>query len=232
MVLTTDAGPNLHPSCAKRFAIAELMAYVAGWDDVAWLARFNKNIGQFSDDGITFRGAYGPRMAWSWATLFELLERDPDTRQAICQIYTPDDLTVESKDKPCNTSFQLQVIDGFLHMTVYQRSCDLVWGFPYDHFSFCTILILMANQLNLLPGTVTRLMANAHVYEPHAQFYGIERVMKAMEPAQVEMWYPPVLKFDGFRNAAIEARRVMESSGKVFTSEAAKNLAFFLEGTS
>lgn len=216
IVLTTAAGPNLHPTCSKKFAIAELMAYVAGWDDVAWLARFNKNIAQFSDDGVTFAGAYGPRMAWSWDTLIKLLQEDPDTRQAVCQIYTPSDLTNDSRDKPCNTMFQLQRVGPYLHMSIYQRSCDLVWGLPYDHFSFSTLLILLANELALLPGNVTRYIANAHVYEAGANYATHERTQRAMEPAQMEMWYPPLLMFRQFRDLAIMTRQKIEGSEERF----------------
>ena len=230
LLITTHARPNLHPTCSKKFAIAELMAYVAGWNDVAWLERFNKNIAQFSDDGKTFAGAYGPRMAWSWGRLFELLREDPDTRQAICQIYTPHDLTAISKDKPCNTMFQLQREGPFLNMSLYQRSCDLIWGLPYDHFSFATILILIANELDLLPGHVTRFIANAHVYEPHAEYYGIDRIHKAMALVNMEMWYPPKLKFFDFRDLAIETRRMIDSAGCARGTDGAVGLAQLLLG--
>ncbi len=207
----------------KKFAIAEFMAYACGWDDVAWLKRFNKNIAQFSDDGLTFKGAYGPRIESSVFALLKLLEDDPETRQAICQIYHPDDLTSESKDKPCNTEFQLQAVKNVngnyeLNMTVNQRSCDLVWGLPYDHFSFSTLLVLFAGQLGMYPGNVTRLIVNAHVYEPEAGYADFARVQKAMEPIETAFWSPPAKGFLEFREAAQIARYKME--GKVPPLEA------------
>lgn len=199
---------------AKRFAIAELMAYVAGWDDVAWLARFNKNIGQFSDDGVSFYGAYGARISELIQPLLTLLTEDPETRQAVCQIYDPTDLMAVTKDKPCNTMFQLQTIGHVLDMTVYQRSCDLVWGLPYDHFSFSTLLILFAHQLGLQPGRVIRVIGNAHVYEPAAGFADQARLDKAMEKQHTELWLPNPNSLLAFRETAMIARYYIEAADK------------------
>lgn len=226
VVIDTQAVENLPigNGFSKKFAIAELMAYAAGWDDVAWLARFNKNIAQFSDDGVSFRGAYGPRMAWSLGALCTLLNEDPETRQAICQIYQADDLTTESKDKPCNTMFQLQsskTVNGTveLHMTIYQRSCDLVWGLPYDHFSFSTLLILFAYQLRMQPGRVTRVIANAHVYEPEAGFANEGRLARAMQPIETMFWEPPSGGLFAFRETCQIARYQIEGKHDPLTEE-------------
>jgi len=212
VILETHADENMlvGNGFSRRFAIAELMAYCAGWDDVAWLARFNPNIAQFSDDGHSFYGAYGPRIENAMPWLISLLKEDPETRQAVCQIYHPEDLWNESKDKPCNTMFQLQAVGGRLNMTIYQRSCDLVWGLPYDHFSFSTILLLIAHELKLRAGSVTRIIANAHVYEPEAGFAGDGRIARAMEPQEVTFWIPGPTSFFAFRNTAMLVRAKIE----------------------
>jgi len=211
VVLETPVFPNLLAGLNKKFAIAELMAYVAGWDDVAWLTRFNKNIAQFSDDGITFAGAYGPRLAWGWGVTISRLLSDPYTRQAYIPIYQPSDMTSDSKDIPCNTSIQLQIQGGKLCATVYQRSCDLIWGLPYDHFSFATMLHLVAGQLGLETGTITRIVVNAHVYTAQAGYASDKRVDLAMATEEIESWRPAPYKFSDFRDAAIEVRKAIEA---------------------
>jgi thymidylate synthase len=217
VVIDTIAVENLPigNGFSKKFAIAELMAYCAGWDDVAWLARFNKNIAQFSDDGLSFYGAYGPRIAAHLQPLLTLLTEDPETRQAVCQIYDPADLMAVTKDKPCNTMFQLQSttnVNGTveLHMTIYQRSCDLVWGLPHDHFSFSTLLILFAHQLGMRPGRVTRMIANAHVYEPEAGYANLARLNRAMEKQQTGYWAPKPNSLLAFRETSMIARYYIE----------------------
>ena len=45
-----------------RFLFAEALWILEGKEDVATIAPFSKHIVQFSDDGETFFGAYGPRI--------------------------------------------------------------------------------------------------------------------------------------------------------------------------
>lgn len=217
VVLIHRIDHNLLTGLSRRFAIAELMAYVAGWEDVRWLAHFNKNIAQFSDNGIVFSGAYGPRMQEQIARVLFMLREDPHSRQAVVQIFTKNDLIPcdgkVSKDIPCNTMFQLQVVGGLLNMTIYQRSCDLVWGLPYDHFSFTCLLYLLAKELELEPGVVVRHIANAHVYSPRAVYADEERIYKAVNTAGGHTWFPVPTKFSEFRAAAIQTRTDYETPG-------------------
>src|SRR5712691_3901798 len=46
-----------------RFMVAEWLWIALGRNDVATVARYNPEIAQFSDDGLTFTGAYGPRLS-------------------------------------------------------------------------------------------------------------------------------------------------------------------------
>lgn len=211
VVVDSHAIPEIPRShwFGRRFAIAELMSYVCGWDDVAWLARFNKNIAQFSDNGVSFNGAYGPRINASIGTVLKNVRDDLHTRQAVLHIFRNEDLEIETKDIPCNTSFQLQSVNGTLNMTIYQRSCDLVWGFPYDHFSFSAMLYLLAVELGLSVGITTRFIANAHVYLPN-EYQSESRIQAAMEPMVTDLWVPKPNSWRAFHIAAQEARYLIE----------------------
>lgn len=212
VVLEHNCFGNLLAGLNKRFAIAELMAYVAGWDDVAWLGTFCKNVAQFSDDGERFAGAYGPRMVPCWPNILRLLTEDQDTRQAYVPIYDQGDLGNPSKDIPCNVGFQLQAHGGHLNMAVFQRSSDLIWGLPYDHLSFTCLLVLVAGELNLVPGMLTRFITNAHVYVPEAGYASSARIQAALETVDSETWWPIPADFYRFQLAAIETRADFENS--------------------
>jgi len=213
VVLIHRCDHNLLTGLSRRFAIAELMAYVCGWEDVRWLAHFNKNIGQFSDDGVIFAGAYGPRISEQVARVLFMLREDPHSRQAIVQIFRQTDLVRQTKDVPCNTSFQLQIVGGLLNMSINQRSCDLVWGLPYDHFSFSCLLYLLAKELGLEPGAVTRFIANAHVYLPRAGYADEKRIEAATTTAGGMTWFPVLTTWSEFRSAAIQTRTDYETPG-------------------
>jgi thymidylate synthase len=72
--------------------------------------------------------------------VLEELKNDPDSRRAVMHINQPPDLGravgAGSKDVPCTMSLQLLIRDRKLHMHVLMRSNDVVWGMPYDVFSF------------------------------------------------------------------------------------------------
>src|SRR6185437_6210665 len=52
--------PKRHNDVFAQFA--ETMWVLAGRDDVAWLARYLPRASDYSDDGYTWHGAYGPRL--------------------------------------------------------------------------------------------------------------------------------------------------------------------------
>lgn len=139
------------------FAVGELCWYIRGDKDLETMRYYNKRMSQFSDDGVTINSAYGNRLfknRWGGSSggmapvsQFDLvvdeLKRDPDSRRATMHINEPADLlrAVEkgSKDVPCTMSMQLLIRDRKLHMHVVMRSNDIVWGMPYDVFSFTSL---------------------------------------------------------------------------------------------
>lgn len=126
-----DANPFLH--------LFDGLYCLAGRNDVAWIARFGGKMADYSDDGTTFNGAYGYRWRhqYSFDQLLEvvtLLQREPDTRRAVIQMWEPDDLKkslpggIMSRDVPCNTAIFFKIRNGLLNMTVCNRSNDMIWG--------------------------------------------------------------------------------------------------------
>jgi len=115
-----DANPFFH--------VMEAMWMLAGRNDVAWLAQFNRQMREYSDDGLTFHGAYGHRLRKAKTIdqlnfAIRILRSNPDTRRCVLQIWdTSLDLDMNSKDIPCNDLIFLKVRDGALHMTICCRS--------------------------------------------------------------------------------------------------------------
>lgn len=172
------------PGVNYRFAYAEFMAILCGWDDVEWLQRFNKNISQFSDDGVTFYGAYGPRVFYQLQGAITHLCQDPDSRQGMAAIWEARDLTKATKDVPCNTHFYLKIRDGQLHMTLSRRSADIIWGVPYDNYVFGLLLTHLADCLQVQTGSLVEVIDSLHVYTPDAGYYTAARIEQAKGPAR------------------------------------------------
>ena len=69
------------------------------------------------------------------------------------------------------TSFVVQfyVADGELSCQMYQRSCDLGLGVPFNIASYALLTYLIAHTCNLRPGDLVHVLGDAHVYSNHVE---------------------------------------------------------------
>lgn len=151
-----------------RFMMAEAYWILSGSDRVDDIAPWNKYIAEFSDDGETFFGAYGPKVVPQLEYCAQALERDLHTRQAVINIWREN--PPMTKDVPCtiNMVFYLDSqTDRVISSTVNMRSSDAWLGFPYDVFNFAMVLLMLCAKTNCQPGAVTLNLVNAHLYEEH-----------------------------------------------------------------
>ncbi|KAI1631169.1 thymidylate synthase/dCMP hydroxymethylase domain-containing protein [Biscogniauxia mediterranea] len=56
---------------------------------------------------------------------------------------------------------------GHLHCQLYQRSCDMGLGVPFNIASYALLTHMLAHVCDLVPGTFTHVMGDAHVYVDH-----------------------------------------------------------------
>jgi thymidylate synthase len=150
-----------------RFMVAEWLWIWFGRDDVASIAQYNSHIAKFSDDGVTFSGAYGPKVRGQWLRAQNALDIDPDTRQAVIQIYQPP--TGVTKDVPCTLTVQFILRQGQLHTIVNMRSSDIWLGLPYDFFNFSMLGNTMAAIRGVELGSVTFHIGSSHLYDTNLE---------------------------------------------------------------
>lgn len=186
----TDPRNRLIRSVARKvnygFAVGELCWYLNGAEDLETMQYYNRRMESFSDDGMTLRSAYGARIFNSVGdqpsqhemVISELL-KDPDSRRAVIHINAPDDLltatTVGTKDVPCTLSLQFFIRNRMLELHTTMRSNDIIWGFPYDVFSFTSIqevmLLLLKEQGAQVDdlGSYYHTAGSLHLYETHLE---------------------------------------------------------------
>lgn len=137
------------------------------------------------------------------------LRADPYGRRHIVTGWRPDRLK-ELSLPCCHLLYQWYVRDGKLDMIWYQRSVDTMIGLPSDVVLAYVWNTLVANDAGLVPGEITMMLGDTHIYAPHyegAQEY-VDRVggglpaypthapivggMKDFDPAsiQVEGYHP------------------------------------------
>lgn len=155
-----------------KFMAAEAYWILTGDNRVETIAPYNKRIAEFSDDGQTFFGAYGPRIADQLDYVVNKLRSDPDTRQAGLTIWREN--PPETKDVPCTVAIFVNIRDNKLNVHVFMRSSDLWLGVPYDVFNFSMLGHLICARLNeednvvssyVEPGNLYLTAASSHLYE-------------------------------------------------------------------
>jgi len=157
-----DANPIFH--------LLESVWILAGRRDVAFLQQFNSRIGQYSDDGKVYNAAYGYRLRKHFGRdqlvdAINLLRRDPETRQAVMQIWDPVDLHRRTRDKACNTQVMFDTRGGRLNMTVVNRSNDIWWGaYGANAVHFSILQEFVACSVGLRPGVYRQVSNNLHLY--------------------------------------------------------------------
>ena len=103
------------------------------------------------------------------------LKTDPYDRRMIITAWDPAHMNTMGLP-PCLHTWQFNYLGGKLHLTGLQRSADLILGVPADIIQGTLLLYLVAQTVNLLPGTITLEFCNCHIYDNH-----IEKVKEHLE---------------------------------------------------
>jgi thymidylate synthase len=168
--------------------LGEALWVLAGRNDVAWLEMFLHRASDFSQDGKTWRTAYGRRLR-EWDNHIDQikdavsrLNHDPYTRQAVSCIWNSSlDIVPENPSPfvgyPCHMILNFSIRDSCLDVTVFARSCDMMWGLTGANIPEWSLLnMLMARTLGISPGRVNILICSLHLYEHH--FERAEKMLK------------------------------------------------------
>ncbi len=164
--------PKRHNDVFAQFA--ETMWVLAGRDDIAWLSKYLPRAPDYSDDGQTWRGAYGPRLRrWTGDVdqldeVRRLLSEDQASRRAVMVLFDPMRDFVDSKDVPCNNWLSWIARDGNLHLSVAIRSNDAMWGFSgANAFEWSILQELIAYWLGFETGSASYFATSLHLYDNH-----------------------------------------------------------------
>lgn len=160
-------------------AIGETFWVLSGRNDVEFLSRVLPRAANFSDNGTTWRAAYGPRL-YAYGQLDSVINRlrkNPNTRQAYLTIYDPaldsdsgliwsnEGGEPKTKDMVCNLALLFSIVNGALNLTVINRSQDVLWGMSSINFiEFSILQEIIARALNVEVGIYRLFSNNLHYY--------------------------------------------------------------------
>ncbi|KAM7221191.1 Thymidylate synthase/dCMP hydroxymethylase domain containing protein [Rhypophila decipiens] len=139
----------------------------------------------FGAEYIDYKTDYTGQGYDQLARIIETLKTNPYDRRLILSAWNPKDLP-KMVLPPCHMFAQFYVSyprsrnsssqesqqeepkkKGHLHCQLYQRSCDMGLGVPFNIASYALLTHMLAHVCDLVPGSLTHVMGDAHVYLNH-----------------------------------------------------------------
>lgn len=175
----------------------ELLWFLKGSSNVRWLQENGVHIwDEWADENGDLGPVYGVQWrSWPAATkenpnrtidqianVLDLMRNHPDSRRMIVSAWNPAEVENMALP-PCHSLFQFYVADGKLSCQLYQRSCDMFLGVPFNIASYSLLTMMMAQQAGLKPGEFVWTGGDCHIYDNH-----VEQVLEQL--SRVPYQYP------------------------------------------
>ncbi|HXY05009.1 MAG TPA: thymidylate synthase [Burkholderiaceae bacterium] len=160
-----------------RSIIYELLWFLQGSSNIAYLRQNGVSIW---DEWADADGELGPVYGVQWrswptpegshidqiAQVLEQVRTNPDSRRLIVSAWNVADLA-RMRLPPCHLLFQFYVAEGRLSCQLYQRSCDIFLGVPFNIASYALLTHMVAQQCGLAPGDFVWTGGDCHIYRNH-----------------------------------------------------------------
>ena len=98
--------------------------------------------------------------------VIDTIVKNPNDRRIILCAWNPIDLPSMALPA-CHVLSQFYVSDGTLSCHVYQRSCDMGLGIPFNIASYALLTCMISKLCYLIPGELIFSMGDTHVYTNH-----------------------------------------------------------------
>lgn len=99
--------------------------------------------------------------------LLKALKEQPYGRRHIINLYQESDLAASQGLHPCAMETQWSVRDGFLDMTLIQRSSDVAVANAINKIQYVALQMMVARHVGLEAGVFCHYVNNAHIYDRH-----------------------------------------------------------------
>ncbi|NQV87171.1 MAG: thymidylate synthase, partial [Woeseiaceae bacterium] len=100
--------------------------------------------------------------------IMQQLRETPDSRRIMLSAWNVADIDKMALP-PCHCLFQFYVADGKLSCQLYQRSCDIFLGVPFNIASYALLTHMLAQQADLGLGDFVWTGGDCHLYSNHLQ---------------------------------------------------------------
>lgn len=162
-----------------RSIIHELLWFLKGSSNISYLKENGVSIwDEWADENGDLGPVYG--VQWrSWpkadggtidqiANVVHAIRTNPDSRRLIVTAWNPAEVD-EMALPPCHCLFQFYVANGKLSCQLYQRSCDIFLGVPFNIASYALLTHMVAAQCDLGVGDFVWTGGDCHIYDNHVE---------------------------------------------------------------
>lgn len=160
-----------------RSIIHELLWFLQGATNTRYLHDHQVTIW---DEWADPEGNLGPIYGYQWRSwpkangtsvdqitqVIDSIKHQPDSRRHIVSAWNVGELDKMALP-PCHLLFQFYVANGELSCMMYQRSCDIFLGVPFNIASYALLTLMMAQVTGLKPGVFIHTLGDAHIYLNH-----------------------------------------------------------------
>lgn len=155
--------------------------------ELLWFLSGSSNIKYLHDNGVSIwdewadeNGDLGPVYGVQWRSwpaadgrkidqitnLVDGIKRNPDSRRHLVVAWNPAEVDKMALP-PCHCLFQFYVANGKLSCQLYQRSCDIFLGVPFNIASYSLLTHMIAQQCDLDVGDFVWTGGDCHIYKNH-----------------------------------------------------------------
>jgi thymidylate synthase len=191
-----------------RSILHELLWFLQGATNIRYLTDNNVSIwNEWADSD----GNLGPVYGYQWRSwpksdglyidqikqVVESIRSNPDSRRHIVSAWNVGDLH-QMALPPCHLLFQFYVANGELSCQMYQRSCDIFLGVPFNIASYALLTMMIAQVTGLRPGEFIHTLGDAHIYKNHIDQVKLQLTRDPYPLPQMKI-KPEVKDIDDFR---------------------------------
>ena len=157
--------------------------------ELLWFIAGDTNIKYLTDNGVRIwnewadkEGNLGPIYGCQWRSwpaadgrkidqllgVISSIKNSPDSRRHIISAWNVGEIDRMALP-PCHVMFQFYVAGGKLSCQLYQRSCDIFIGVPFNIASYALLTMMIAQVTGLKPGDFVHTLGDAHTYNTHIE---------------------------------------------------------------
>lgn len=157
--------------------------------ELLWFLQGSTNVKYLQENGVRIwnewageDGELGPIYGYQWRSwpapdgthidqigkVVENLKTNPDSRRHIVSAWNVGQID-QMHLPPCHILFQFYVANGKLSCQLYQRSCDVFLGVPFNIASYSLLTLMMAQVTGYEPGEFVWTGGDVHIYTNHLE---------------------------------------------------------------